>query len=136
MKYNLSITYEIEKCKTRLNFLIRKQAVVDLSEKREKRTIDQNSLYWLWLSCIMNETGEYKDRLHEVFKQKFLGTENILVFDNQFQITKSTTQLDTKQMTDYLNRIQEFSNAELGILLPNPEDLVWADFYEHYKNYI
>lgn len=91
---------------------------------------------WLWLNCIQDETGEHKDRLHEYFKQKFLGGEVITVLNEDISIIVSTTKLDTKQMTDYLNRIQEFASAELGIVLPTPEDLMWADFYERYKNYI
>jgi len=136
MIYNLSSQYDIQRCKTYLESLIKKQAKVDISIKRDKRTLSQNSTYWLWITAIQQETGNDKNLLHEYFKQKFLGTENITVFDNNLNVTVSTTRLDTKQMTDYLNRIQEFANTELGILLPNPDDLIWADFYEHYKNLI
>jgi hypothetical protein len=114
-----------------------KQYTVEIKRKREKRTIDQNRLYWLWLSCIMDETGEHKDALHEFFKSYFLGVTENFVFDKyQVVIPNSTTKLNTKEMTDYLERVQQFANVELGIVLPNPEDLYWEEFYNHYENFI
>ena len=114
-----------------------KQYVVEVKLKRNRRSVDQNSLYWCWLSCIMDETGEHKDDLHEYFKQHFLGVDERFVFNKyQVVVTKSTTKLDTKQMTDYLERIQQFASAELGIILPNPEDLYWEEFYNKYKDFI
>jgi hypothetical protein len=117
-----------------------KKYIVEIKVKRERRTIDQNSLYWLWLTCIMSETGQYKDDLHEFFKQKYLGVEQHTVYLNSVkyavEIAKSTTKLDTREMKYYLDRVQQFANAELGIVLPNPEDLHWEEFYNYYKNYI
>jgi hypothetical protein len=114
-----------------------KQYAVEIKVNRERRTIDQNRLYWLWLSCIMDETGEHKDALHEYFKQHFLGCDEYKVFNKQqITIPKSTATLDTKQMTEYLERIQQFASSELGIVLPNPEDRYWEEFYNHYKNFI
>jgi hypothetical protein len=114
-----------------------KQYIVDIKVKREKRTIPQNRLYWLWLTCLMDETGEHKDNLHEYFKQYYLGTSERMVFDKYLIVVPvSTTTLDTLQFTHYLNRIEQFAASELGIVLPRPEDEVWADFYEKYKDFI
>jgi hypothetical protein len=85
----------------------------------------------------MDETGEHKDVLHEYFKQYYLGTTECLVFDKyQVMMTPTTTALDTKQFTDYLNRIEQFASSELGIVLPRPEDEIWAEFYEKYEKFI
>ena len=103
---------------------------------KEKRTLDQNKLYWLWLSCIAKETGNDKDDLHEYFIYKYLNPELVQVFEKMIYKRLSTTQLDTKQFTEYLNKIQVFANTELAIELPNPEDKKFAEFYEYYKDYI
>ena len=117
-----------------------KKYIVEIKLKRDRRTIDQNSLYWLWLKCIMNETGQHKDDLHEYFKKRFLGVEThkieLASVIYSFDVAKSTTKLDTKEMKYYLDRVQQFANSELGIILPNPEDLQWEEFYNHYKNFI
>jgi hypothetical protein len=117
-----------------------KEYTVSVKIIRKNRTIDQNKLYWLWLSCICSETGNNKDDLHELFKFQYLGTINSVI---RFGDTtcgviknKSTSTLDTSEFTHYLERIQQFASAELGIRLPNPEDLYFQQFYETYKNYI
>lgn len=114
-----------------------KQYTAEIKVKRKQRSTDQNRLYWLWLTCIMAETGEHKGRLHEFFKQYFLGMDEHWAFNRyQVMVPRSTATLDTKQMTDYLERVQQFAATELGILLPNPEDLQWAEFEAYYSQYI
>ena len=103
---------------------------------KEKRTLDQNKLYWLWLSCIAKETGNDKADLHEYFIYKYLNPELVQVFEKMIYKRLSTSTLDTKQFTGYLNKIQVFANTELAIELPNPEDKKFAEFYEYYKDYI
>jgi len=117
-----------------------KKYIVDVKFMREKRSIDQNKLYWLWLSCIMDETGEHKDRLHIIFKKMFLGvgtiTVNLMGISYSTEVANSTTKLDTKEFTYYLERIQQFALTDLGIVLPNPKDRFWEEFYQKYKNFI
>ena len=108
----------------------------EIKQIRQRRTIDQNSLYWLWLKCLQDETGEDKDRLHEYFKARYLGVSTVEVFGVDVQMSASTTKLDTKEMTHYLDRIQQFALMDLGIALPNPSDLYWEQFYQKYKGWI
>lgn len=109
---------------------------INIVVHRERRTIDQNRLLFLWINCISSETGQDKDDLHRYFKRKFLPQNYRRVFNEQLYVEPTTTTLDTKQFTDYLNLIHSFSASELGITLPNPEDAIWAQFYESYSNYI
>ncbi|MDR1897996.1 MAG: recombination protein NinB [Prevotellaceae bacterium] len=119
-----------------------KQYIVKVKRKRKRklRTIDQNRLYWACLSCIMHETGNDKDVLHEFFKQKFLGTQSrtfrLMDCEYSVAIPASTTKLNTKEMTFYLERIRQFASAELGIVLPEPEDRYLEEFYNQYKDFI
>ena len=108
----------------------------EIKQIRRRRTIDQNSLYWLWLKCLQDETGEDKERLHEYFKARYLGISTVEVFGVDVQMSASTTKLDTKEMTHYLDRIQQFALVDLGIALPNPSDLYWEQFYQKYKGWI
>ena len=108
-----------------------------IERERTRRSIDQNSLYWLWLSCISHETGGDKDAIHDYFKDEFLPKETVkslpgIVYDRPV----STSKLDTVQFTQYLEKVQVFASSELGIVLPSPVDKAFEAFEEFYKNRI
>jgi hypothetical protein len=110
---------------------LKKLYTVEVIEKKANRSISQNSLYWLWLTCIEFETGNNRDELHEIFKRKFLEPENIVAMGETF-LNWSTKQLNTTQFKYYLDRIQIFSESELSIKLPLPEEQYWEEFYNFY----
>lgn len=104
---------------------------VEVLKKSHTRSISQNRLYWLWLTCIEFETGNNRDELHEIFKRKFLDPEEIIALGETF-LNWSTKQLNTTQFKYYLDHIQVFASTELSIKLPDPEDKYWQEFYEYY----
>jgi hypothetical protein len=114
---------------------ISKSYSVEVTEKKVKRTMSQNSLYWLWLTCIEFETGNNRDDLHDLFKDKYLNPIHFDLFGER-RIKRSTTGLDTQQFTDYLNQIQIFASTELSITLPDPEDKKWEEFFSFYSDKI
>ncbi len=89
---------------------------------RKNRSNSQNSLMWLWLSVIQTETGNDKDALHDYFRDKYLGRDQIDVLGQQRMVLKSTTKLKTAEFTQYLTQIEAFCATELGITLPHPKD--------------
>lgn len=103
---------------------------------RDKRTVDQNRLLFLWIGCISHETGYFKDEVHEIFKKKFLGTETFEMWGEKVERVRSTTNLDTKQFSHYLEKIQQFASSEMGIILPDPKDKYFEQFYQQYKDFI
>lgn len=109
--------------------------IMDVKRYRKRRTLSQNKLYWLWINCIAAETGNRPDDIHDYLKEKFLPKRTIDIFGNAKDIPISTTQLNTKQFTNYLNAIDADVSTE-GIMLLYPDDLHWESFYEKYKDYI
>jgi len=136
MKLKILKPSDKEKVKEYIDKLPDKKFTVEIKQKREIRSLSQNALYWLWLTCIMAETGNDKDFLHEYFGKKYLPKESRIICREKVEITVSTTGLDTLQFTHYLNRVQQFANVEFGIILPNPNDLHFKEFYETYKDFI
>ncbi len=47
--------------------------VVSIKPHKKNRTSSQNSLYWLWVTCIGNELGLTKDECHHQLKGRFLA---------------------------------------------------------------
>lgn len=109
---------------------------VVINKHRDIRSLDQNRLYWLWLTCIQVETGNDKSDLHLFFVDKFLPYEVKEVFGISIASQTSTTKLNTSEFRQYLDFIQVFCNSELSIDLPNPEDLRFEQFKTFYENYL
>lgn len=105
--------------------------VAEFKVYRRQRSLKQNRLYRLYLECIKEETGNDVDTLHTYFKKKFLPWIVKSVFDQEVSLVPSTSSLNTKQFTEYLEHIK-MDMLEQGIFLPNPEDHQWNQFYEKY----
>jgi hypothetical protein len=110
--------------------------IVTVEKHEPKRNVPQNALYWLWLTCIENETGTDKDDLHEFFKNKFLKKQIIECLNENFAVVPTTTKLKKSEFAEYLQKIQRFVLLELEINLPNPEDLQFENFKNHYEKYL
>lgn len=109
-----------------------REYTVTITPKRVRRSIDQNSLYWLWIACLSDETGNDRDDLHEFFKRKFLGVEAHDIFGEVVKRSRSTTTCSTAEFTIYLNKVQAFAASEAGVILPLPEDKYFEDFMNSY----
>lgn len=109
---------------------------VSIVRKAEKRTLQQNRLYRLWLNCISAESGNDVEDLHEYFKLKYLDVHARIIYGQEVVRVTSTTELNTEQFTAFLDKVQQWASIELGIILPEPEDMIFSQFEERYKNYI
>lgn len=109
--------------------------IVEIKRYRKKRTVSQNSLLHMWLSCIAQETGNTLEDTKYAYKVKFLPKKKLIIFGNEIERPLGTSELDTKQMTDFMNLIEADAAGE-GIVLPHPDDLHWDSFVEKYKDFI
>ena len=100
---------------------LKKPWAVTVEPHKERRSLNANSLYWQWIGIIAKETGNDPDTVHETFKQKFLIPEEIS-FMGEKMLYRSTARLDTKAMSEYMDRVYSLATSELGILLPVPEE--------------
>lgn len=127
-----------------------KPLVVTIKPKTKDRTKDQNSLYWLQLHFVEKQTGQDADSLHEIVKNKYvtkilmrdregfaemveairhlkaIGSDEYESIAEGVYRLISTTILDTKQFTDYLRLVEAHFLAELGIMVPVPDDLKYV----------
>jgi len=115
----------------RLNLCTNGNYTIKINKVSTKKTCPQNRLYRLWLSCIANEKGYDAEDLHDFFKQKFLSAKMGNIFGEQYIKEITTTKLNTQEFADYLEKVNAFA-ANLGINLPNPEDLGFDEFYNEY----
>src|SRR5665811_2051765 len=76
MIYDLSNPYKLQSAQEYFKKLSLSKSIIEIKKRAKKRTIDQNSLYWLWLTCIEKETGNDKNEFHLLYRANFLPKED------------------------------------------------------------
>ncbi len=105
---------------------------ITIKKASEKRSIPQNDLMWMWLTCIERETGTPKDDIYMYYCKKFL-MKTIQVGQKLERIYNTSSKLNTEQMSEFLTKIQADAATELGITLPKPEDRFFEQFYAQFN---
>ncbi len=105
---------------------------ITIKKASEKRSVPQNDLMWMWLTCIERETGTPKDDVYMYYCKKFL-MKTIKVGDREERIYNTSSKLNTEQMSEFLTKIQADAATELGITLPKPEDRFFEAFYAQFN---
>mgnify|MGYP001609592331 CR=1 FL=1 len=100
---------------------IEKPWAVTIEKYVEKRSLNQNALYWKWVGRIAQETGNDPDAIHDTLKNKFLPPKEFS-FMGEKVLYRSSAKLDTREMSTYMDRVHALATQELGIMLPLPED--------------
>ena len=105
--------------------------VVTIAREKDPRSISQNSLMWLWFTCIASETGMSRNDVHDYYCSKFLA--RYIIWNGIPGTVIGGTRFLTKdKMTEFLNNVQADAASELGIILPLPEDIHFEQFYQEY----
>ena len=105
---------------------------ITIKKASQKRSIPQNDLMWMWLTCIERETGTPKDDVYMYYCKKFL-IKTIQIGERQERIYNTSSKLTSEEMTEFLNKIQADAATELGIKLPLPEDRFFEQFYAQFN---
>lgn len=94
-----------------------KEIVIRIREKRDARSLEQNSLWWVWCTILAFELGYTKDEMSTILKYKFLQRTNVI--DGKEIITlKSTATLSKDEFNLLLNDVYYWANDTLNIILP------------------
>jgi hypothetical protein len=107
----------------------------------EKRSVEQNRLQWLWAHEVAQQLGEHDSAQLQALWKLHFGVPILMAEDENFaskweeiaaalpyqkqlslmHIWPVTRWFSTKQMTQYLDRIQK-TYAERGVRLTQPDD--------------
>lgn len=88
---------------------------VNIRPKKSKRSIEQNSRLWKLYTEFGKHLGLESDEVHQLMGYKFLRYQKE-VNGVAEEFIKSTTKLNTKEMTDYQDSIERFG-VELGFVM-------------------
>lgn len=130
MLYNGQKEIDCQRAAERLNFLIKNQKVFELKEKKQKRTLNQNRYLHLILSWYALEYGETLEYIKQVVFKREINRE-IFEYERINKKTgevridyRSTTKLNTKELSTAIDRFRDYSSRIAGIYLPEPKDLI------------
>ena len=129
MIFDSKETFDIDSARQRLDWIIKKGKRFEIIVKNPRRSISQNSYLHLCLTWFANEYGETVEYIKQDFFKKQVNSD---IFKTEFvnqktgeirDAWKSTSELDTAQLTRAIERFRNFASKEAGIYLPEPGDL-------------
>ncbi len=117
--------YKRESWLQRVQSLDGKRVEVIVREHKAKRSDCQNRLYWgVYIPPLAEYCGYTHDEMHEALRRMFLTVER----EGFPPTVKSTTQLNTKEFTEYLDKIEMLA-CENGVHIPNPNEVDLPEAY-------
>lgn len=136
MIYNLANISEQKLFMEKAKWMVERCKKVELKEKRAIRTISQNRYLHLILNFFAVESGNTMEYVKREYFKKHCNPEIFVevkddVFLGRVQVVKSSSAIDTKQMTIAIDRFRNWSSVEAGIYLPDANE---HEFMEHIQN--
>ena len=109
MIYNLSSPLDVQNAKTRLELLIKRGCIVELTEKKQKRSLNQNAYLHLLLGYFASQTGNTLEWVKQQYYKKlcnpdlFIGEREDL-FLGRVKYVRSSADLRTDEMNLSIER--------------------------------
>lgn len=97
------------------------EGVLKIKKKWNKRSLNQNSLYWKWVEIIAEYCGNTSEEMHAILRGLYAPKKEVKVGKKIYRIPRSTTTLTKGEMASYMLDVQAEAGI-LGIILPTPED--------------
>ena len=96
---------------------------IKLRRQRNSRSEQQNAYYWgVVISMMAYKYGDTPMNIHEQMKYEFL-----LDRTGTRPMVKSTTDLNTVEMEDYLQKVRDLASMEMELYIPLPNEKDWLD---------
>ena len=95
--------------------------VVQIKKYRKGRTLNQNKyLFGVIYRYLGHEIGYTVEECHQLMKVRFLSYQNGI-----HTFTRSTTDLDTAEMTEYIDQIRTFALEEFSCYIPEASEVIY-----------
>lgn len=145
MVYDLNTDIDRIRYEKRVKSLLDRRTVVELSERKPKRTIPQNSYLHLLIGEFAMQTGNTMDWVKQEYFKRHCNKELFvrMKYDEltkcEVAVLRSSRDLDTKEMTTAIDRFKKWA-AEGGVDLPDAEDKEWLGYIgreiQHHRDWL
>lgn len=118
---------DVKRLLAKIQYLIDKRKRVDIVEKKEKRTLSQNNYLHLILTYFAIEYGEPMEYIKKEYFKELCNPDMFIIpkedkFKGRTMILRSSSDLDSSEMTTAIDRFKNWSAKEAGIYLPDAND--------------
>lgn len=125
MQYDLKSEFQLKAFQSKVEKLLEKGAVVELTEK-EFRSRNQNSYLHLLIGVVAMETGTTLDYCKEWYFKRLCNKDLFVTtradrYAGQVEVVRSSADLTKEEMSTAIDRFKRWG-AENGIYMPNPGD--------------
>lgn len=126
MVYDLSSDFQRKSFLARMDNLMEKGAVVELTEKAF-RSPNQNRYLHLLLGVVAMETGNILEDVKREYFKRMVNPDIFMSYNtdtrgNSIAVYRSTNAVSKEELSTAIERFKRWG-AENGIYMPNPEDI-------------
>lgn len=127
MILDLNKDFDRKKLREYVEYLLKRQVIVEVKERKKQRTLSQNSYLHVLLSYFASETGyDLESVKYDLFKRRvnrdIFARERSNKNGQTITYMRSTRDLDTGEMTTAIDRFRNWSSSEAGIYLPEANE--------------
>ena len=145
MLYDLTNELQRENFSLRCDSLLKKGAIVELTEKKPQRSVSSNKYLHVILGYFASQTGNTLDYVKQNYYKRLVNPDIFIVekmdkYLGKVNDLRSSATLTSDEMTLSITRFRNWASTEGGIYLPSPSEerlLRLAEIeVERYKEYL
>jgi len=123
VKQGLVVVNNLEDFKRWLFHLEGKEIETIVRVRKRRRSNKQNAYYHaVVVLMIAYEMGISDEEAHDFLKAKF-NKKTIVVKEKEYEVIRSTTDLSTIEMEDFLEQVRRWAAEDLNCIIPLPNEV-------------
>lgn len=129
MIYNLSSPLDKANFFARSRKLAESGVIVDLTEKKPKRSLPQNKYLHVILAYFGTQTGNTLEWVKQQYYKKLVNPDLFIrekedKYLGKIKVLRSSAELDTAEMSLSIDRFRNWSAQEAGVYIPAADEAI------------
>lgn len=127
MLYNLSSQFEAQQARTRLEMLIKRGCIIELTEKKPRRSLQANKYLHVILAYFASQIGETTEYVKQKYYKALVNPQTFIReredrFLGKVRYLRSSAELDSAEFALTIDRFRNWASMEVGIYIPSPDE--------------
>lgn len=129
------MTYDTSNPLDKANFMLRAKKlaesgkVIELTEKKPKRSLPQNKYLHVLLAYFGTQTGNTLDWVKQQYYKKLVNPDLFIrekedKYLGNIKVLRSSTDLDTSEFSLSIERFRNWAAQEVGIYIPSADEAI------------